>query len=51
MEESRKQPGFPGRGRGTSGMEKFRKCLASKLGQLENELSAGPVAICVFVYV
>lgn len=32
-------------------MEKVRKCLASKLGQLENELTAGPVVICVFMYV
>lgn len=49
--ESRRQPGFPERARGTSGMEKFRKYLASKLGQLENELTAAPVVICVFMYV
>lgn len=41
--ESRRQPGFPERARGTSGMEKFRKYLASKLGQLENKLTAAPV--------
>jgi len=34
--ESRRQLGLPERARGTSGMGNFRKCLASKLGQLEN---------------
>lgn len=51
MGESRRQPGFSERARGTSGVVKLRKCLASKLGQLENELTAGPAVICVFMYV
>lgn len=33
-----------------SGMHKFRKCSASKLGRLEGDLTAGPVnELCVHV--
>lgn len=33
-----------------SGMHKFRKCSASKLGPLEGDLTAGPVnELCVHV--
>lgn len=44
--------GSPPSLRQPSGMQNFRKCSASKLGQLEGELTAGPVnELCVHVCV